>query len=55
MKSSFRILLVILVTMLFSCADITNAANDFGFKPITDIRAGLKEFVEWYKGYFGKS
>ena len=41
--------------VVYTCADITNAANDFGFKPITDIRAGLKEFVDWYKEYFGRS
>ena len=38
--------------VVYTCADITNASNDFGFKPITDIRTGLKSFVDWYKGYF---
>ena len=41
--------------VVYTCADITNATNDFGFRPITGIRAGLKEFVDWYKDYFVKN
>ena len=32
-------------------ADITNIVGDYGFKPTTDLKAGLKKFVEWYRGY----
>ena len=40
--------------VVYTCADITNASNDFGFKPITDLKSGLKSFVDWYKNYFYK-
>jgi len=32
-------------------ADITNIVGDYGFKPTTDLKTGLKKFVEWYRGY----
>lgn len=33
-------------------ADTTALEKDFGFKPSTDLRMGLKRFVEWYKEYY---
>lgn len=32
-------------------ADISALEQDFGFKPSTSLREGLKMFVEWYKRY----
>jgi UDP-glucuronate 4-epimerase len=34
-------------------ADISESEKDFGFKPVTDIRTGIKKFAEWYKEYYG--
>ncbi|GAE15814.1 NAD-dependent epimerase/dehydratase family protein [Bacteroides pyogenes] len=34
-------------------ADTTPLENDFGFKPSTSLRDGLRAFAEWYKQYFG--
>lgn len=33
-------------------ADTTPLEQDFGFKPSTPLRAGLRKFAEWYKNYF---
>ncbi|MBR4051021.1 MAG: NAD-dependent epimerase [Clostridia bacterium] len=33
-------------------ADISELEKDFGFRPQTDIRTGLKRFAEWYKDYY---
>ncbi|MBQ7100439.1 MAG: NAD-dependent epimerase [Clostridia bacterium] len=33
-------------------ADISELEKDFGFKPQTDIRTGLKKFAEWYTEYY---
>lgn len=33
-------------------ADTTPLEEDFGFKPSTSLRDGLREFAEWYKGYY---
>lgn len=33
-------------------ADVADLVRDFGFKPDTDLRQGLREFVEWYKEYY---
>ncbi|MPM54459.1 UDP-N-acetylglucosamine 4-epimerase [bioreactor metagenome] len=35
-------------------ADITETTRDFGFTPTTPISVGLKKFVDWYRGYYGK-
>ncbi len=35
-------------------ADTTPLENDFGYKPSTSLRIGLKAFVEWYKTYYMK-
>ena len=32
-------------------ADTTPLEHDFGFKPSTPLREGLRRFAEWYKGY----
>lgn len=32
-------------------ADTTPLEEDFGFKPSTPLRTGLRKFAEWYKGY----
>ncbi len=32
-------------------ADITAIANDYGFKPTTDLKTGLEKYVSWYRGY----
>lgn len=34
-------------------ADVTELYNDFGFKPSTPLRVGLRKFAEWYKEYYG--
>lgn len=33
-------------------ADISALEYDFGFKPSTELRLGLRKFVEWYKKYY---
>jgi len=35
-------------------ADIDDLTGDIGFKPSTTIEEGIKRFVDWYKGYYGK-
>lgn len=34
-------------------ADTTPLENDFGFKPSTQLKDGLKTFAQWYKKYYG--
>lgn len=34
-------------------ADTTALERDFGFKPSTPLRDGLRAFAEWYAGYYG--
>ncbi len=34
-------------------ADVTALNEDFGFKPDTDLRTGLRRFATWYKEYYG--
>ena len=34
-------------------ADTTPLEQDFGFKPSTSLREGLRRFTEWYKVYYG--
>lgn len=34
-------------------ADTTPLEQDFGFKPSTSLREGLRRFTEWYAGYYG--
>ena len=33
-------------------ADVTPLENDFGFKPSTSLREGLRSFAKWYKEYY---
>jgi UDP-glucuronate 4-epimerase len=33
-------------------ADITDLANDVGFKPTTSVEEGVARFVDWYLGYY---
>lgn len=33
-------------------ADTTPLEQNFGFKPATSLRDGLRAFAEWYKGYY---
>lgn len=35
-------------------ADTSALERDFGFKPSTDLRTGLRKFVEWYKDFYGE-
>ncbi len=35
-------------------ADTSALEADFGFKPATPLRDGLRKFAEWYAGYYGK-
>lgn len=36
-------------------ADTAPLEQDFGFKPSTSLRKGLRQFAEWYKGYSGNA
>ena len=33
-------------------ADISALEKDFGFRPNTSLREGLRKFAEWYKDYY---
>ena len=33
-------------------ADVTPLKEDFGFKPSTSLREGLRKFAEWYKEFY---
>ena len=33
-------------------ADTTDLEHDFGYKPNTSLRTGLRKFAEWYKKYY---
>lgn len=35
-------------------ADVSALEKDFGFKPTTTLREGLRKFAEWYKEYNGE-
>lgn len=35
-------------------ADTSALERDFGFKPSTSLREGLRAFAEWYAGYYGR-
>ena len=34
-------------------ADTSALERDFGFKPHTPLRTGLRHFAEWYKEFYG--
>ncbi len=33
-------------------ADVSELERDFGFKPSTDLRDGLRNFARWYKEFY---
>ena len=33
-------------------ADTSALERDFGFKPATNLRTGLRNFAEWYKAFY---
>ncbi len=33
-------------------ADVSALEEDFGFKPSTDLRTGLRRFAEWYRSFY---
>lgn len=33
-------------------ADVTGLERDFGFRPATSLREGLRRFAQWYKAYY---
>jgi UDP-glucuronate 4-epimerase len=35
-------------------ADVDDLVRDVGYKPATPIEEGVRKFVEWYVGYYGK-
>jgi hypothetical protein len=35
-------------------ADVTDLAEDLGYKPDTPVQKGIERFIEWYKSYFEK-
>ncbi|PIN07183.1 UDP-glucose 4-epimerase/UDP-sulfoquinovose synthase [Handroanthus impetiginosus] len=37
----------------FTHANVSLAYRDFGYKPTTDLAAGLRKFVKWYVSYYG--
>jgi len=37
--------------MAITCADTSALERDFGFKPSTPLREGLRSFVNWYSMY----
>ncbi|KAL0311668.1 UNVERIFIED_CONTAM: UDP-glucuronate 4-epimerase 3 [Sesamum calycinum] len=38
----------------FTHANISSAQRELGYKPTTDLKTGLKKFVEWYLGYYAE-
>lgn len=38
--------------VLETCADVSVLEQDFGYKPETSLREGLRRFVEWYKVFY---
>lgn len=35
-------------------ADVSDLIHDFGYKPTTPLEDGVRNFVEWYKDFYGK-
>ena len=35
-------------------ADVSGLINDFGYKPDTDLKDGIGEFVKWYREFYIK-
>lgn len=40
--------------VMITYADISGLNRDFGFKPSTPLRMGLRKFAEWYKVFYEK-
>lgn len=38
--------------VLETYADISSLEKDFGFKPVTSVKAGVAKFVDWYRSYY---
>ncbi|MCX7786472.1 MAG: NAD-dependent epimerase [Spirochaetes bacterium] len=36
-------------------ADTTDLERDFGYRPRVDIRTGIREFVKWYRSFYGEA
>ncbi len=36
-------------------ADVSGLINDFGYKPATDLKDGIGEFVTWYRAFYGEN
>ncbi|EKO78299.1 MULTISPECIES: NAD-dependent epimerase [Leptospira] len=34
-------------------ADVSDLENDLGFKPVTSVKQGIRNFVDWYLEYYG--
>jgi UDP-glucuronate 4-epimerase len=34
-------------------ADVSDLVHDLGYKPTTSLEEGIRNFVEWYKGFYG--
>jgi len=34
-------------------ADVSELIDDFGYKPDTDLKDGIGEFVKWYRKFYG--
>ncbi|MDY6945396.1 MAG: NAD-dependent epimerase [Pseudomonadota bacterium] len=35
-------------------ADVSDLVQDVGYKPATSVEEGVRRFIEWYVGYYGK-
>ncbi len=35
-------------------ADVADLVSSLGYRPATEVREGIRRFVEWYRGYFGE-
>ena len=38
--------------VLKTWADVSDLKNDYGYQPNTPVTTGIKNFVDWYKGYY---
>ncbi len=36
-----------------TCADVSDLVRDVGYRPGTPIEEGIRNFVAWYKSYYG--
>jgi UDP-glucuronate 4-epimerase len=34
-------------------ADCSELVEEFGYRPNTSVKEGIRRFVEWYRGYYG--